>query len=496
MAAAIYSNLAALDAKIASLEAQLVTARAEKQQQERALQEITFPINTLPAEILSRIVLFAHDAYVQEVSTGALVDPLPMRAEKRHSLKLARVCRQWRDIVFGCPEIWSRVTMHCGRVKSAVEALKTWLPRAGALPLDFSVRLIEPTAHTTWELLLEHSAQWRHVEFHASDSLVFSLASAAKHMPFFETLWIKGDIALEDAEHISMPNFHNLKLDTPFVLYQLTIPLAQITSLDLTGESASGMLEMLSLVPELTSLSLYIVSDPEEPNASSTSHCILGQLQTLKFNPDLPSVILAGLHTPRLEHLSFDQLPYDFAPVAALAARASCTIRTLCVKKSSRKLVSRSGPLKSLPTLQSIDIAVDTWKKADFATLHQLVLEPKSTARRLADLESITLRGCPRDVDGYVLSDLVEKRWGWVDGQARVHTLTLEFGARKPQDPVDHVRHRLGQKRYATGLKLSLVDPWLEPEVSPTPDEGEPDPKYAYPNTYVSYSDSSDDEEP
>ncbi|KAJ7052683.1 hypothetical protein C8F01DRAFT_1236275 [Mycena amicta] len=464
MSASIRSKIASLAERITYLEAELGAVRAQKQQEEQLLSEIVYPFDTLPLELLSKILVVSKETL--DDSMYPVVDPLPMRARLRHNFLLASVCRQWRDAVFGTCELWTRVSVHCGRVKGALDALNTWLPRSGGLPLGLSVRLVDTTAQAVWDILVQHSAQWQHIQLHTSESVVLSLANAAPILPFFQSLSIIGDVALEDGEHISAPNLHDLKVNTPFVLYQFTLPLNQITSLDLSGESGSGILEMLALMPNLTSLVLFIY-ELEAGGSSTISSCILSQLQSLQYNPRLPTYILAGLHTPLLRHLTFINLAEDFSPMQSLIARCGCSIRSLTIQepKQYNSLLRHGGWLKGLPALQQLDLHVDKWRTDEFKEFYSIVTSGRSDDGKLCDLESITLRGCPRDLsNATLLGGLVERRWAWVDGMARVHTLRLAFNPRT-RDTMEAVRAQLKASKFA-GLQLQMWDLAGHPEAA------------------------------
>ncbi|KAF7293064.1 F-box domain-containing protein [Mycena indigotica] len=457
-AAVIRFNISALEHKITSLEEQLAATRSELRREKELLSDIVYPINTLPPEILSRILVRAH-ADFSEYQHFAILDSFSMGRGLSYRLLLASVCKQWRNVVWSTCEMWTRVTVHCGRVKSASEALQTWLPRSGGLPVDFSIILVDETADAVWDVLVKHSAQWRHVDLCTADSVTLSLANAASTLPFFETLWLTGDVAMEDGEHISAPNWHALKINVPFVLYQLALPLAQITSLELNGQSSCGILEMLALMPELTSLVLCVV-ETEREQEPTVSSCFLSQLKSLHYNTALPVAILAGLHPPLLSHLSFVDLP-SFTPIGELIARCGCSIRSLSVQNSSRNPLQAMTWFKGLPTLQTLDFQVDNWRRKDFRTFHEIVTMgwpgSDSEKTKLCDLEAITLRGCPRDLaESWMLTDLVERRWSWVDGMSRVHTLSLCF-AQQPRDTMPIVKNDL-DKFVDLGLKLELDD--------------------------------------
>ncbi|KAJ7050174.1 hypothetical protein C8F01DRAFT_692114 [Mycena amicta] len=453
----IEQNITFLEQDITFLEAELDALRAEKEEHEEELRArvslIPYSEHPLPPNILSNVLIFAAN------SGGRF---LLGKGKLRCILTLARVCRQWRDAAFTTGELWKSITVNCGRKQAlGILSASTWLPRSGTLPININLRKILPDSVALWNALVPHSARWRSLELEASEPVVLSLANAASDLPFFESLSIRGDVALEDGEHISAPKLHILKLTTPFVVYQLALPLKQMTSLNLTGESGAGILDMLALMPDLTSLVLSI--QDTEPDASESegseaevtttttapsSPCVLTQLASLQYNHDLPPYILAGLYTPLLAHLTFSELP-PFKDMQSLIARSHASIRSLKLQshklskdqrraffarphhsmyiRPSKEAAMCFAWFKGLPDLEVLDVRVDKWTENDFAQFHDLVTGRRRGDGTLSELERITLQGCPRDLDAALFGGLVAKRWHWVQGLTRVHTLRLSF---------------------------------------------------------------------
>ncbi|KAJ7050165.1 hypothetical protein C8F01DRAFT_691639 [Mycena amicta] len=452
--AALRSTISDIEQRITSLEAELAALRAQKEQREQELQLSAVPYSEhpLPPNLLVKVLVLA-------ANSGGLPE-----GTIAYNLALAGVCRQWREGVLATNELWTSISVNCAR-KTSLDILSTCLPRSGSLPINIYLRNIQSAGLAVWDVLLPYSARWRKLELYASsDSIVLSLANAAPHLPFFESLSIRGDVALEDGEHISAPNLRKLKLTTPFVVYQLALPLKQITSLDLTGESGAGILDMLALMPDLTSLVLSVqdtepdVPDSEDSEAETapSSPCVLTQLASLQYNDDLPPYILAGLYTPLLAHLTFPSLP-PFDDMQSLIARSNSSIRSLKVHSLSTDAAAWLVWVKGLPDLEVLDMRVDAWQKSDFNQFHDLVTSSRGDGT-LSELEQITLHGCPRDLNAALLAGLAAKRWHWVEGLTRVHTLRLSFLPRM-KDAMEGVREQLqGEESKYVGLKVKLWD--------------------------------------
>ncbi|KAJ7608355.1 hypothetical protein FB45DRAFT_714554, partial [Roridomyces roridus] len=76
--------LAAVQAKIHSLESQLTLLHSEERTARAALDTIVYPVLSLPNDVTS------------EIFQQCAGDPLI----------LASVCRHWREIALSCPRLW------------------------------------------------------------------------------------------------------------------------------------------------------------------------------------------------------------------------------------------------------------------------------------------------------------------------------------------------------------------------------------------------------
>ncbi|KAJ7191597.1 hypothetical protein B0H12DRAFT_752072 [Mycena haematopus] len=163
---------------------------------------------------------------------------------RHNNLRLAGVCRAWRDVAFSTCELWTSIALDCRRDKKPSIVLKSWLSRSGGLPLDLHIKFSPNETDTVWSALSAHSAQWRNMELLISDSVVLSLETLPSSLPLLQRLVIHGDVTLREPDHghsVSTPKLRELNLDIPFVMYQLALPLSGITTLSLSGHSAAGL---------------------------------------------------------------------------------------------------------------------------------------------------------------------------------------------------------------------------------------------------------------
>ncbi|KAJ7161952.1 hypothetical protein C8R43DRAFT_919823 [Mycena crocata] len=128
--------LADLDAQISALEPTLLLLRNKVQ---RRLDAYTYPVLTLPGEIISEIFLHTLPNY-----------PLcPPAVGLRSPTTLGQICHEWREIVFSTPMLWRAFSTSGIRPRNVkgtggvyhqcLQLLKTWLVRSGSCPLSIEL---------------------------------------------------------------------------------------------------------------------------------------------------------------------------------------------------------------------------------------------------------------------------------------------------------------------------------------------------------------------
>ncbi|KDQ26943.1 hypothetical protein PLEOSDRAFT_1105841 [Pleurotus ostreatus PC15] len=125
-------------------------------------------INTLPLELLSKIF---HAFSIQHLPTQAL--------------RVAGVCRLWRDVSYATPELWDRLHIRAlpdGRLVPNLNLIKLLLARSGISPLDITMDCqrnlladqdrsngLRSSQNIALPVLLEHASRWRKIDFTLAD---------------------------------------------------------------------------------------------------------------------------------------------------------------------------------------------------------------------------------------------------------------------------------------------------------------------------------------
>ncbi|KAL1664186.1 hypothetical protein EV121DRAFT_166992, partial [Schizophyllum commune] len=189
--AALEAEVRALQAALTQKSAQLEDVRGRIHRHRGALS----PLRSLPLEVLQHIFRLT----LPTTTHNALLSP------DEPPILFTRVCRAWREVALGTPELWASIHIVCTpfdsdmseRAREVVglrlQAVETWLARSGTWPLDISIRAgkVVPrpvslgrgpsytsTVPSILRAILPHSRRWRDL------AVVIRLNEAAElHLP-------------------------------------------------------------------------------------------------------------------------------------------------------------------------------------------------------------------------------------------------------------------------------------------------------------------------
>ncbi|PPQ80383.1 hypothetical protein CVT26_008270 [Gymnopilus dilepis] len=121
------------------------------------------------------------------------------------ALGLGRICRNWRTVVWGMPELWEQLDIvefkrdHGGGLGNEIDLIREWIQRVQGRLSTISV---SPSCRSYWQhsplpifkLLTSHSTTWKSLYLHITcDCTLFLKAFARGRVPCLETLYIKRD---------------------------------------------------------------------------------------------------------------------------------------------------------------------------------------------------------------------------------------------------------------------------------------------------------------
>ncbi|KAJ6463980.1 hypothetical protein C8R45DRAFT_505504 [Mycena sanguinolenta] len=149
-----------LDAQILDLENTLQTLRDARNSLQQRLDGYTYPVLTLPPEIVADI--FGH-----------YLPPYPLCSRAfgpRSPTTLGRICHSWREIAFSTPTLWRSISLYLASdtdLPKRLECLQNWLTLSRSCLL--SIRLEGPSQHDLdlspfIAAIVLHSARWEYLK--------------------------------------------------------------------------------------------------------------------------------------------------------------------------------------------------------------------------------------------------------------------------------------------------------------------------------------------
>ncbi|KAJ7050031.1 hypothetical protein C8F01DRAFT_1348434 [Mycena amicta] len=358
------SHIVRIDAAIAQLNATLGKLQRERAETVRRMQvnaSLVSQLRALPAEVLEQIFLWAVPEPGERHSA---------QAEKEWSRQLpwslAQVCRRWRDIAYGFPNLWSCICVDLSNRPCTTPALLLrQLELATNRPLHihfYSTIGLDPGLQQL-EILIEHCERWKLADFRVHTEAQVGLLHQVRggRLPFLRFLRLEA--RPEALQHLLHAHFRDSPLlrhlsisdPSPYLEYAWN----HLSSLDLTA-SAHTVIHTLQQCPNLTECRLRPLAYTDRLESAH-----LPRLRKL-YSTD--TQIFEHLTVPALTHLF---LPHDCVPVvSALVQRSGCALEHLytfegCTPRAVRRI------LAVCPSVTTLGMQItSTWDVSDL--LHRL----------------------------------------------------------------------------------------------------------------------------
>ncbi|KAJ7489447.1 hypothetical protein FB451DRAFT_1023911 [Mycena latifolia] len=121
-------NSVHLRSVVAETTAQIAQLQEKRQNAQRQLDSIVYPVLTLPPEITSEIFLHClPTSYTDREWNSVESSEAPML--------LSHVCRRWREVAISTHALWAAIEFNA----PSPELFTTWLERAGGYPLALNL---------------------------------------------------------------------------------------------------------------------------------------------------------------------------------------------------------------------------------------------------------------------------------------------------------------------------------------------------------------------
>ncbi|KAK6977978.1 F-box domain-containing protein [Favolaschia claudopus] len=324
------------DAEILALEAQIFALRAAKELAQSRLDSYTYPVLTLPPEIVSEVFLHFLPPYPDPPSFTGLHSPIC----------LTHVCTQWRKIALSTPRLWRAIALgdHSWPAPEGGTALaELWLERSGDLPLSIHVADYQDYSNglpsTIFSPLLPHRDRWERLILTICETT--NILAIDGPMPLLHTLHILlAEQGLSNPLSIhDVPCLRTLVLDD-FGTPSVNLPWSQLTSLTLQSIDVDECISILQQIPNLVDsrLRIWVEGTTQGPYPDIPLLCL--EALVIEEYSDSDLQFFHSLVTPALRHLEFSEAfsrAVDSECIESLKAfisKSGCTLDELRVTRA------------------------------------------------------------------------------------------------------------------------------------------------------------------
>ncbi|KAJ7628882.1 hypothetical protein FB45DRAFT_919432 [Roridomyces roridus] len=293
-----------LRTRIAQLNALIASLDTERRQLEAQSDAIVYPVLSLPPELTSLI-------FIHCLPSTSLPRPSPLEPP----LLVAQICRQWRAIAVGTPELWSSVALSDSH---SPDLLDVWLSRSAQCPLN--ILLDDGDVERACKLVdtcKPYADRWEDVQFNLPEEALLGFKDLSR-VPLLKRMSVsrRGMYGFKEIfEMTEAPLLRVAVLDVGPGL-EFMLPWQQMTSLTLAKSTPGYTLLILKECPGLLALDLSAVEAATVWGDEAVLW--LECLQSFSF-PSHFCVALDHLRLPQLTHMSIrETMPFRQGDADAL----------------------------------------------------------------------------------------------------------------------------------------------------------------------------------
>ncbi|KAJ7720934.1 hypothetical protein B0H16DRAFT_380717 [Mycena metata] len=340
--AADHARIAVIRAKILELERSLSSLNEESDLLQHRLDSYTYPVLTLPNELVSEIFLHFLPVYPQ---------PPPIIGRSSPNV-LGQICRKWREIAFRTPALWRAIAFSLRngkRLDQKFRLLELWLKRSGSCLLSIHIDLylygysdtgnLPATLDLFTHALAAHSARWEYLRLY---SLTHPFPSITAPLAFLRLL------LMGPAEPVANggPNIDSLvqALHTARLLRDVDVvawdehcisyyPWSQLTRFTTYAILPHLCVDILTQAHNLTYCDVYIAwKSPSQSPRSVTLPYLSTLILRGRIYEGMSWKFLDLFTLPALRELQVAEAVLQDDPVGllkSLVSRSGCSIQTL-----------------------------------------------------------------------------------------------------------------------------------------------------------------------
>ncbi|KAJ7074011.1 hypothetical protein C8F01DRAFT_6216 [Mycena amicta] len=362
--AADRTRLSTLDAHIEQLQITLTSLCAERTLIQDRLDSYTYPVLTLPNEIVSEI-------FIQYLPRYPACPPL---LGDSSPTKLAQICKHWREIAHSTPMLWRAIQLFFYGPLSAVPKLQlaaaqVWLERSRSLPL--SIRM-GAYAYDSADLraeainhLVAHRTRWQYImlDLPIEDDLDHHCVVGSMPLLLQLDLRFGSDESRLDATvgSVDVPRLHTAFLDCCNLLMinlGKLLPWGQLQRLFLSYVNTTTAATVLRETTNLVHCRLEL----EDESWDSHVQLHLPRLETLIIPGNLFINFLVTLRTPALKtlHLNANLIwprTDENVPLVSVVRAFGCTLlERLSITNAHNSLAEYNAALPEVACIEFLEV--------------------------------------------------------------------------------------------------------------------------------------------
>ncbi|KAJ7754832.1 hypothetical protein B0H16DRAFT_1541973 [Mycena metata] len=322
------SRIAEIEAQLLELERSAHALREEKESVQSRLDAYTYPVLTLPTEIVSEIFGHFLPVYPKRPPIRGLLSPFT----------LGQICRTWREIALSTPRLWRAVAMSPSPMSTFEQQLhltQLTLARSGFYLPSISINSTDGRqTPSVVQVVAPHCERWEHLKLSVS---LRNFPPMERILPWLRTLTLN-DPFPEDDEPTGLvvaPLLRKVALGVAFSFsdfWRSKLPWSQLLVLTIDDIEVHDCALVLGFAPNVVFCRFRIEAFDSSANFASLGPC---QLETLVlrtgFGPphwDLVAGLCNSLTFPALRELQVAEIFLMPNPVAALGellSRSGCS---------------------------------------------------------------------------------------------------------------------------------------------------------------------------
>ncbi|KAJ7223507.1 hypothetical protein GGX14DRAFT_658360 [Mycena pura] len=347
--------LAKVKSQIALHKKSIEVLEKEREELEKDLSLVVYPVLTLPVEIISRI-------FLRCLPSHGRIAPSPTTAP----LLLAQICRHWREVALSTSRLWSSLYLYGGWDSDTIygrrtvpvdlqeqNLLRTWFARAKGSPLSLGLNFQFRMASTALlDLVSSYASQIQHLDLHMWPEQFQEFRPFLTPFPLLQHL---ATVHSDDVRNllIASPLIRELRLLRGSKLDSLVDQsLPFLTHLEVTTITAEKFLAVLRNFPALSHFTCF--------SNVSNSFSIPDASPPITF-PHLSSFHTTGssllrlVAFPSLNFLEIDSYA-DPDVVQEFISRSSCTIRHLVISFEDQAPDEIADWLSIFPSISVLEV--------------------------------------------------------------------------------------------------------------------------------------------